>query len=190
MSPRFVIVREVVRQDASQVGLVEHDQMIQTISANRAGQSFNVWRLPRRPIRDDNLFNVHMVDTQLEVDAVGAVMVAEQETRCFVIRKRLGNLLARRRRGRMTRHIEVHHASSVVSQYDEAAQQLKTHGSHDEEIDRGNVRYVILRERPPRLRRRLAMPNHVLRHRCFFDRDSQQGQLGLNLGRAPRHILA
>ena len=73
MRPGVVIIVEVLSQDAMQMGLVQHNHMIQTIAAYAADDSFAKWILPRRAWCDQNFLNTHVLDSLLEVFAVDAV---------------------------------------------------------------------------------------------------------------------
>ncbi len=57
-----MIVREVARENSSQVGFVEHDDMVDALPADTADQAFNVRILPWRSWRRDNFFGAHVLD--------------------------------------------------------------------------------------------------------------------------------
>ena len=44
---RPVVVVDVGAEEASQMWLVEHDDVVETLAAHRADQAFHVWILPR-----------------------------------------------------------------------------------------------------------------------------------------------
>ena len=44
---RAVVVVDVGAKEASQMSLVEHDDVVETLAAYRADQAFHVWILPR-----------------------------------------------------------------------------------------------------------------------------------------------
>ena len=151
MSAGFVIVHEIACQDSPQVGFVEHDDMVDTLSADTADQAFNVRILPWRSWRRDDFFDAHVHDALAEVNAVDPVAVSEQEARRFVIRKGLDNLLACPTGSWMGRDVEMNDATAIMPKDNEAVQQLKSNGRHDKEIDRRYIGCVILKECPPRL---------------------------------------
>ena len=73
MSAGFVIVREVDRKDSSQVGFVEHDDMVETVAADTAVQAFNVRILPGRSWCRYDFFDSQLLDAlskELTVDRV------------------------------------------------------------------------------------------------------------------------
>src|SRR4051812_10915543 len=48
MSPRFIVVDGKLAQDPAQMGLTEHNQVVETFPSDRADQSLRVPILPRR----------------------------------------------------------------------------------------------------------------------------------------------
>ena len=71
----LVVVREILGQDTMQVGLVEHDHLIQTIAAYRTDDSFAIWILPRRVRSKRDFLNAQVLDPLLEVVAIGTVAI-------------------------------------------------------------------------------------------------------------------
>ena len=64
----------------------------------------------------------------------------------------------------MSRRVEVHNASSIVCKNDEDEQDFKPDRVDGEEVDRSELRYVIIEERSPRLRWLFRISNHVFRN--------------------------
>jgi len=60
------------------VSLVEHDDVIQTFSADRPNQSFDVRRLPGRPGSNSDFLQTQGSGAVLELHAVNAVAVPQQ----------------------------------------------------------------------------------------------------------------
>ena len=65
-----MVVLEILGQDAMQMGLVEHNHMIQTIAAYRTDNSFAVRILPRRAWCNQDVLDAHVLDASLEVIAI------------------------------------------------------------------------------------------------------------------------
>jgi hypothetical protein len=42
VSPELVVIRDVGRDDAAEVGLAEHDEMVEALPSDRADQAFDV----------------------------------------------------------------------------------------------------------------------------------------------------
>ena len=85
MRARSVIVLEVARQNPPQVSLVEHDQVVEALSAYGYNHSFAIGILPGRAKGNDHLVDTHVLDAQPEILAVDAVSIPAQETRCLVV---------------------------------------------------------------------------------------------------------
>ena len=87
--------------------LVQHDDIVEALSADSADQPLNERILPRRLWSRDDFSDAHVLDASAEVHAVDAVPVSDQEARRFVIRKGLDDLLGRPARSWMSRDVEV-----------------------------------------------------------------------------------
>ena len=146
-----MIVREVAREDSSQVGFVEHDEMIEALAADTAVQPLNVRILPWRSWRSDDFFDAQVLDALAETHAVDAVVVSDKEARRFVIRKGFDDLLGCPARSWMSRDVEVDNHAAVVSEHDEAVQDAKRRCRYREEVDRHEVSNMVVQESPPRL---------------------------------------
>ena len=188
-SPPVVVV-EVASEDAAQVPLVHHDHMIQALPTNTPNQPFNVRILPRTPWCGDHLFDPHVLDPALEVLAVDAVAIAQEETWCVIpgecVDDLLGSPLSRRVRG----DVEVQDAPPVMSQDQEDKEDLISHGWYDEEVDGRDVSDVILQEAPPCLRRWPPVTHHVLGDRGPGQCDPDLLQLADDVRCTPERIGA
>jgi hypothetical protein len=86
----------------------------------------------------------------------------------------------------MRGHVEMHDPPSVVSQNQEYVQDLKPDRRHGKEVDRNHGLDVVLKERPPGLRRWLAVAYDVLAHAGLTDVDAKFQQFAVDAGRAPK----
>ena len=59
MRSRLVVIVKVRRQHAAQMMLIEDDDVIQTFTADRTNDAFDVGVLPRRARRSNNLLDTH-----------------------------------------------------------------------------------------------------------------------------------
>ena len=89
-------------------------------------------------------------------------------------------------RSRMCRHTEVQYPAAVVSQHQEYVQHLKPNGRHGEKVDRYQTLDVILKEGPPRLRRRLAAARHIFADAGFADVDAEFEEFAVDARRSSR----
>src|SRR5215469_13865112 len=89
---------------------------------------------------------------------------------------------------RMGSYVEMNHPSSLMSQHDENEQQSKRHRGHHEEIGRNQLGDMVVEKGAPRLRGRLARPNHTLGDGRLRYIDSQFEQLPVDSRCAPEWI--
>ena len=92
MRPRQVVILEVLGQDSVQVIVVQHNHVVQALSAYGADQSLHVRILPRRAGRNEHFLNPHVLDPMSEVLAVDAVTVSQQESGSPVVWERLSTI--------------------------------------------------------------------------------------------------
>ena len=84
----------------------------------------------------------------------------------------------------------MHQPTPAVGQHNEHEQDSKGRGRYREEIQRNEIRGVVLQECSPRLRRRPPRADHVLRHRRLRDRQAELQQLAVDPRRTPERIRA
>ena len=65
--PRTMIVVEIRLKNAFEVTLVEDDDVLDALSANRTDDALNVRTLPRRTERNDDFLDAHVLDPLSEV---------------------------------------------------------------------------------------------------------------------------
>ena len=91
----------------------------------------------------------------------------KQVSGCFIARKSLPQLLRGPRRCWMCGDRDVLDPSPVMGEEDEDEQQTARCRRDHEEVRGHNLADMVAEERAPGLRGRLALPDHVLRHRRF-----------------------
>jgi len=90
----------------------------------------------------------------------------------------------------MSCHVEVNDPSSVVRKEDQNVEQLEGDGRHNEEVDRDDVRGVVLQERFPALPGgSLRSLGHVPLHGGFRDVESQFQYLAMKARSSPERIF-
>ena len=77
------------------MGLVEHDDMVQTLAADRTDHSLAVRVLPRRTGCNQDFLDTHVLHTPRELVAIDAIPIAEKEAWGFVIGEGVDDLLRR-----------------------------------------------------------------------------------------------
>src|SRR5262245_42256983 len=73
MWPGVVIVIEVLSQNPTQVILIDNNQVVETLSANRSDYAFGVWILERRSRRGDYLFDLHSFHSEAKFFSVDLI---------------------------------------------------------------------------------------------------------------------
>jgi len=103
----FVIIAEIISQQAPQMVVIEDDHMIQTFATNAAHHTLHVAILPRTPSCCAHILDAHSFDSRSERFAVDSGMVSNHKTRRAVFRKGFDHLLSGPNRCRMLRDVEV-----------------------------------------------------------------------------------
>ena len=160
-SPSVVVV-EVAGEDAAQVPFIHHDHVVEAFSTDASDESFDERILPRTSWGSDHLVDAHVLDTALEVLAVDAVTIAQEEPWSLIPGESIDDLLSRPGCSWIRGDAEMQDAPTLVGEDEEDEEDLIPHGRHDEEVNGHDVSDVILQEALPRLRRRLSMAHHVL----------------------------
>src|SRR5437899_1597336 len=156
MSSRAVIVDEVAGQDAAQVPLAEHKDMVQTLTANRADEPLREGVLPRAVGRRQDLVDPHALHSLSERMSVDLIAIAEEVGRGGVVREGVHDLLGRPGGGGMLGDVEVEDAPALVGEHNEDEEHPQASSRDREEIDGDQIPDVIGQERSPALRGRRA----------------------------------
>jgi len=163
--------------------------MVQTFSANRTDDAFNVSSLPRRPRSAEDFFDIHHGGLVAELLAIDSISISQQISRRGIKRKGLEHLLRRPFRRGMGRHVEVHDASSIVCEDNKNEEDFEPNGVDGEEVDGRELRNVILEERPPRLGWRFRTADHVFGNGSLGNLNVQLHQLAVDPGSAPLRVF-
>ena len=59
MRPRFIVIGDKLAKDPGQMGLTQHNQVVETFPSDRANQSLRIPILPRRARRNGLVANAH-----------------------------------------------------------------------------------------------------------------------------------
>ena len=135
---------------------IEHDDVIETLSAYRSHKPLDIWILPGGPGCRENFLYAEALYTTAELVAIDAVAVADHVLGRGVLGERLNHLLGGPLRARAVGDVPVQDTPAVVSQDKEDVQDAKGRGGHGEEINRVERADMVVEERAPGLRGRLA----------------------------------
>src|SRR5262249_33222880 len=114
-----VIVREIRREETSQVPLAEDDDVIQALTPDRADESLRERILPRAVRGRENLSDPHTHHTSLEGVTVDCVAVAEEVGRRGIVGEGVHDLLGGPVSGGMLGHVEMDDPPAVVGEDNE-----------------------------------------------------------------------
>jgi hypothetical protein len=90
-----VVVDEVLAQQATQMGFVQHHDVVETLAAEGADEPFHVRILPRRPRRRLDFVDPHGLGSAREHDPVHRIAVAQEVSRGSLPGAGLHELLGR-----------------------------------------------------------------------------------------------
>src|SRR5262245_41658307 len=143
MRARVVIIVQVIPQGSAQLVFTDDDQMIETLSANRADDAFRVWILEWRSRRGDPFFNLHSLYSQSKFFPVNLISIPEQIARRRVFWESFDELSGRPFSRRMRCNIEVDDMTSVMQQDYEAVQVAEGQCRNGEKVDGRNLLSMI-----------------------------------------------
>jgi hypothetical protein len=135
MGPGAVIVRNVRSQDATQVWLAQHENMVQTLAPDRADEPFREGVLPRTGRCSQDFPDAHALHAVPERVTVDVIAIAKEVGWPGVIREGVHDLLGRPLRGGMLGDVEVNDAPAMVSEHDEDEEHPQARGGDREEIE-------------------------------------------------------
>ena len=104
---------------------IKDDEVVQTLSADRADEPLGVWILPGAVGRREDFLDLERSDAQANVTAINAVPIPQEIARSVVLGEGLDNLLGGPRRGGVVRYVEVQHLPTTMLQYDEHEQNFE-----------------------------------------------------------------
>jgi hypothetical protein len=116
---RPLVVRDVGPKDSTKMPLIEDDDVVQTLAADRADDAFDVGILTGRARCGADGRETEGLDRPTERRVEGRVAVVEEEPRVRVLGKGLAELLSGPCGRWVPRHIDMQDASPVVGQDNE-----------------------------------------------------------------------
>src|SRR6266851_525423 len=163
-SPVMVVV-EISGHDMPKMALVQSDDMIEAVSAQRSDEPLHERVLPWTSRCAENLFDPHALNPPLKRAAVDRVAISKEVFRRAVPWEGFNDLLRCPLSSRILGYVEVQNLPSRMFKYDQDEEELESNRRYDEEIDRYQVMHMILEERLPCRRGRLPRSHTVLVHR-------------------------
>ena len=114
-----MVIAEIRTKHTEQRLFPVDNDVIQTFSTDRTDHALDVSSLPRRPRGAEDFFDVHDFELLAELLSVDPVAVSQEILWCTVEWKRFDDLLRGPLRSRMSRDVEMEHASSVMGEHNE-----------------------------------------------------------------------
>ena len=168
---------------------MEHEHMVQALAPDRTNHALDVGPLPGGSRGAPHFLDAHVSHLSPEGIAEDSIAVSQQIARKLIKGERFSQLLSGPLRGGVGGHVAVENAPAVMSQHQKHVKNLEANSGHSKEVDRDQLLGVILQERAPGLRRRLAAAHHVFADAGFADVDAELEQLTVNAGCTPTRIL-
>src|SRR5256712_3824320 len=188
MRASLVIVGEVAGQDAAQVAFAENQNVIQTLTPDRADEPLREGILPRAVRRREDFLDPHALHTVSKLLAVDLVTVAQEIEGRGVVREGVHDLLGGPVGGGVLGHVEVDDAPAVVSEHDENKEDAQAHGWHRKEIEGDEIADMVGEERPPSLGGRDAPLREQPRDGAFGHIDAELEELTMDSWSAPERV--
>ena len=113
--------------------LVQDDDVIETLSSDRADHALDERILPGTRRRGHDLGDAHGRHAALQGRAVNPVAIAVRPAGCRVVRKGLNHLLRPPLGGRMRRGVQMEDAPSMVGEHDDDEEHPSRERRHGEE---------------------------------------------------------
>ena len=144
MAAGRVAVLEVGRQKAQEVDLVQDDDVVQALSAERPNEPLRVRVLPLRPRRRDHLLDPQRLDCTSVALSVGPVSSSTKNRGAMSSGKAWTTCPGRPFSVRIRSHVEMQHAPTVMCQNYEPKQGAECGRRHVEEARRHQGLHVVL----------------------------------------------
>src|SRR5262245_51032086 len=136
VGPGAVVVVEVSGEDVSQVALAQDEDMVETLSADRADQAFGKRILPRASGSREDFLDLHAPHTLAEGVPVDRIAIAEEIGRGGIVGESVHDLLGGPSSRGMLGDVEVQDSTPMVREDDQDEEHTQASGGNGEEIDR------------------------------------------------------
>ena len=146
-----VVVGRVASKNPQEVPLIEDDDVVEALSANRSVQSLTIRILPRRTGCRDDFFDAHRPDAPDEIRAEDTVSVTKEISGRCIVGRGFAHLLGSPTGRKRGSDIGVQNATPVVGHDQENVEDAERRRWNHEEVDCDDVPDVVVQERPPAL---------------------------------------
>src|SRR5260221_11320158 len=187
----FVVVANILREEAFQVAFVNCDDVIQEITAATPYPTLCDSILPRTFERSADRIHPQESTRCLDFQSILGITIKDDEPLSESKWKCFSQLLDDPRACRMLCDIEVQDAPTIVTDDEKAIEHAEGDRRNGEEVHRGNRFPVITEKGKPALGRlRISRgPFHPTRDRSLRDIEAEHEKLAMDAGRSPRWVL-
>jgi hypothetical protein len=118
VGPGVVVIDEVVRQDVAQMALAQDENVVKTLTADRADKAFRERILPRAVRRREDLLDRHALHALPKWLTVDLVTITQKIDGRRVVRESIHDLLSSPGGAGVLGYVEVGDTPAVVIQHD------------------------------------------------------------------------
>ena len=124
---------------------VDNDDVMETLSADRAYESLTIGILPGRLRRANDFLDTHVLDALAEELTVDAIAISDQQSGRRIVRERSDDLLCRPCGSQVRSDVVVHDHAAVVAGNDEAEQNTERRCRNGRQIGSHDIANVVVR---------------------------------------------
>jgi hypothetical protein len=128
-----------MRQDVSQVALAQDEDVVETLTPDRADEALRERILPRASGSREDFLDLHALHVLAEGVPIDGVAIAEEIGRGGVVREGVHDLLGCPKSGGMLGDVEVQDPAPMVREDDQDEEHPQLSGGNGEEVDRDEI---------------------------------------------------
>jgi hypothetical protein len=174
-----------MRQDVSQVALAQDEDVVETLTPDRADEALRERILPRASGSREDFLDLHALHVLAEGVPIDGVAIAEEIGRGGVVREGVHDLLGCPKSGGMLGDVEVQDPAPMVREDDQDEEHPQLSGGNGEEVDRDQIPDVVGEERAPGLRGWWPMPRDQAGDGPLGHVDPELKEFAMDSGRSP-----
>jgi hypothetical protein len=148
-----VVVGDVSAHQPPEVPFMEHEDVVQALTAEGADDPFGERVLPGRSGSDDHVVNSHVGQAPGEALAVDGIPIAEEISWRGLVWEGLEDLAGGPDCRGMIRHGEAEELAAVMAEHDEGEEEAAGEGGNEKEVDGDDVSGMGGEKGTPRGRR-------------------------------------
>jgi CheY-like chemotaxis protein len=184
-----VVIASVRFQNPAQMGLAQHNDVVQTLAPDRSDQPFGKARSARGEDGAVGLSRMPMARNRRVTTGRDPIAVSDHITRSTFPRKGLGYLTCNPLRCRVGCDVDPDEVPTIEPHDDEGIEQVEANGRDNKQVHGGNVWRMIAQESAPSLAGRSSPLDHVLGNSRLSDLKPKLEQLAMNTRCSPKGVF-